>query len=107
MKAREMKAAPQNPQDCPQPAGRFVPVIDRNRCEGKEDCVTVCPCNVFAMQILSEADKAAMPFLSRFKARVHGNRQAFAVRANDCRACGLCITACPESAITLLRTGAL
>jgi 4Fe-4S ferredoxin len=59
------------------------------------------------MQTLSEEDKRAMPFFSRFKARVHGNRQAFGVRANDCQACGLCITACPESAITLQRTGAL
>ncbi len=102
-----MKAALPNAQECPQPAGRFIPVIDRNRCEGKEDCVTACPYDVFEMQMLSEADKAAMPFFSRFKARVHGNRQAFAVRANDCQACGLCITACPESAITLSRIGAV
>jgi NAD-dependent dihydropyrimidine dehydrogenase PreA subunit len=102
-----MNLAPRNAQDCPQPAGRYVPVIDRNRCEGKEDCVTACPCDVFEMKLLSQADKAALPFLSRFKARVHGNRQAFAVRADNCRACGDCITACPEQAITLLRTGAL
>ena len=102
-----MKTAPQIAQDCPQPPGRFIPVVNRNRCEGKEDCITACPCDVFEMQMLSEEDKAAMPFFSRFKARVHGNRQAFAVRANDCQACGDCITACPEQAITLLRTGAL
>jgi NAD-dependent dihydropyrimidine dehydrogenase PreA subunit len=59
------------------------------------------------MQILSEAEKSAMPFFSRFKARVHGNRQAFAVRANDCQACGDCITACPEKAITLTRIGVI
>jgi len=102
----EMKAAPRNAQECPQPPGQYVPVINRNRCEGKEDCVAACPCQVFEMQSLSDADKIAMPFFSRFKARVHGNRQAFAVR-NDCQACGLCITACPESAITLIQTGAL
>ncbi len=102
-----MKAAPRNAQDCPQPPGRYVPVVNRNRCEGKQDCVTVCPCQVFEMRILSEADKGTMPFFSRFKARVHGNRQAFAARANDCQACALCITACPESAITLQRSGAL
>jgi NAD-dependent dihydropyrimidine dehydrogenase PreA subunit len=102
-----MKAALSTRQDCPQLAGRYIPVINRNRCEGKEDCIAACPCSVFEMQILSEADKAAMPFLSRFKARVHGNRQAFAVRAGDCEACGDCITACPEQAITLSKIGAL
>src|SRR5277367_3432146 len=99
MEAGEMKAAPRNAQDCRQPAGKFVPVIDRNRCEGKEDCVTACPYDVFEMRALSDADKRAMPLFSRFKAKIHGNRQAFAVRANDCQACGLCITACPEQAI--------
>jgi NAD-dependent dihydropyrimidine dehydrogenase PreA subunit len=95
-----------NAQDCPQAAGRYMPVIDRNRCEGKEDCVTVCPCAVFEMRTLSAADKSAMPFLSRFKAMVHGNRQAYAVRAEACEACGLCIAACPEDAIKLMRTEA-
>jgi NAD-dependent dihydropyrimidine dehydrogenase PreA subunit len=102
-----MKAALRTKEDCPQPAGRYIPLINRNRCEGKEDCIAACSCSVFEMQILSEADKAAMPFLSRFKARVHGDRQAFAVRAGDCEACGDCITACPEQAITLSKIGAI
>jgi 4Fe-4S ferredoxin len=93
-------------QDCHQSAGRFVPVIDRNLCEGKADCVAVCPCSVFEMRTLSQADRSAMPFLSRFKAMVHGNRQAYAVRAQACEACGLCIAACPERAIQLVRSKA-
>jgi len=92
-----------NAEDCRQPAGRFVPVINRNRCEGKADCVAVCPCGVFEMGELNLNDKNAMPLLSRIKARIHGNRQAFAVRAQACEACGLCIAACPERAITLVR----
>jgi 4Fe-4S ferredoxin len=107
MKTGETKGAQRNAQDCPQPPGRYVPIINRNRCEGEEDCVTACPCDVFEMEMLSEADKKAMPFFSRFKAGVHGNRQAFAVQASNCQACGLCITACPESAITLQGIGAL
>jgi len=91
--------------DCRQPAGKFVPVIDRNRCEGKEDCVRVCPCDVFEMRKLNSADKGAMPMLSRFKARIHGNWQAFPVQGQACEACGLCIKACPEGAIRLVRSG--
>jgi NAD-dependent dihydropyrimidine dehydrogenase PreA subunit len=38
------------------------------------------------------------------KVKVHGGRQAFAVNAEACQACGLCVTACPEHAIRLLAT---
>lgn len=86
--------------DCKQP-GLLVPVIDRNRCEGKEDCLQVCPYDVFEMGQLSAADKAQLTRVGRIKAFFHGNRQAFALRPQDCHACGLCVTACPERAIKL------
>jgi 4Fe-4S ferredoxin len=89
--------------ECKQDAGVFAPVINRNRCEGKEDCVQVCPYDVFEMRKLSAEDKAALPFFARMKAFAHGNWQAYAVRANDCHACGLCVSACPEHAIKLQR----
>lgn len=82
-------------------AGRVVPVIDRNRCEGKEDCVRVCPHDVFVMALLTDADKAVLSLLGRVKAWAHGNRQAYAVNAAACHTCGLCVTACPEKAIRL------
>jgi 4Fe-4S ferredoxin len=44
-----------------------------------------------------------LPLVSRLKALVHGNRQAFAARANECHACGLCVSVCPEHAIKLVR----
>ncbi|HXN86616.1 MAG TPA: ferredoxin family protein [Candidatus Binataceae bacterium] len=88
---------------CKQEPGVFIPVINRNRCEGKEDCVEVCPYDVFEMGKLSLEDRAALPFGSRVKAWMHGNRQAFAVNAADCHACGLCVAACPEHAIKLER----
>jgi 4Fe-4S ferredoxin len=88
---------------CRPQAGEFIPVIDRRRCEGKQDCVTVCPYQVFEMQTLSRTDKNALPFLSRIRAGIHGNHQAFAVRADACQACGLCVKACPERAIKLFR----
>jgi NAD-dependent dihydropyrimidine dehydrogenase PreA subunit len=89
--------------DCKQPAGVVVPQIDRTRCEGKEDCVAICPYDVFEIRTLTKAERGSLPLLARFKATVHGNRQAFAVRAEACHACGLCVGACPEKAIRLVR----
>jgi 4Fe-4S ferredoxin len=97
-----MKNAPK--VECKQEPGVFAPVINRNRCEGKEDCVQVCPYHVFEMRKLSAEEKSALPFASRVKALMHRNWQAFAVRADDCRACGLCVAACPEHAIKLQST---
>ena len=90
-------------EECKQDAGIFAPVIDRTRCEAKEDCVEACPYDVFEVRKLGDDDKRALPLVARVKAWVHGNRQAFAVRADECHACGLCVTACPEHAIKLMR----
>jgi len=89
--------------ECKQEAGVFAPVVNRSRCEGKEDCVRVCPYHVFEIGILSNEERRALSFAGRLKAWAHGNRQAFAIRAYDCHACGLCVSACPEHAITLHR----
>ena len=87
---------------CDEQTAKWIPIIDRTRCEGKRTCVAVCPYDVFEMRKLGELDKRAMPFPVRIKAGLHGNLQAFAVRADDCHACGLCVTACPEQAIRLV-----
>ncbi len=89
--------------DCKQPPGVVAPQIDRTRCEGKEDCVEVCPYDVFEIHILTKEQRSELPFFARLKASVHGNRQAFAVRAEACHACGLCVQACPERAIKLVK----
>ena len=91
---------------CKQPAGTVAPVIDRNRCEGKEDCVRVCPYDVFEIRKLTGRERAGLTFFGRLKASVHGNRQAFAIRADQCHACGLCVAACPEHAIRLAKYAA-
>jgi ferredoxin len=41
--------------------------------------------------------------LNKLKLRVHGMQVAYTPNADACRACGLCVTACPEQAITLAR----
>jgi 4Fe-4S ferredoxin len=90
------------PESCRGVPGRVAPVVDRNRCEGKQDCLRVCPYDVFEIRPLSPADRASMSLLGRLKAWAHGNRQAFVVRPQDCHACRLCIEACPEAALTLV-----
>lgn len=90
-----------DPKRCLQPPGRYEPVIDPSRCEAKGPCVPACPYGVLAILPLTAAEKAALSFLGRLKARVHGNRQARAVNADACQACGYCVEVCPEKAITL------
>ena len=80
-----------------------MPEIDRNRCEGKSECVTVCPYKVFEMGVLTRDQRAGLSLRGRLKSWAHGGRQAFAVRSDDCHACGLCVAACPEKAITLTK----
>lgn len=82
------------------------PLIDRRKCEGKEDCVRVCPYGVFEVKVLDEDQRAELPlFPYRLKAWAHGYRQAFATNADECNGCGLCVTACPEKAIKLQASG--
>jgi len=88
-------------EPCAPQAGRVVPIIDRARCEAKEDCVRVCPYHVFEVRRLTDAERQPLGWFARGKLFLHGGRQAFAVHADDCHACGLCVKACPEKAIRL------
>jgi 4Fe-4S ferredoxin len=87
--------------ECRGEPGKVAPVVDRNRCEGKEDCVRVCPYGVFEIRLLDAADRASLSLVAKLKAWVHGNRQAYVVRPGECHACQLCIEACPEDALQL------
>jgi NAD-dependent dihydropyrimidine dehydrogenase PreA subunit len=88
---------------CRQAPGHFVPVIDRNRCEGKGPCTDACPFDVLAMGVLSRSERSGLTVVGRIKAFAHGHRQAFVVAPDACAACGDCVRVCPEHAITLQR----
>jgi 4Fe-4S ferredoxin len=87
--------------DCKREAGVVAPVIDPNRCEGKGACVEVCPYDVFAMGVLPREARQSLTIMGRIKGLAHGWKQASAVNAQACHACGLCVAACPETAIVL------
>jgi 4Fe-4S ferredoxin len=91
---------------CKPDTGVLAPVIDRNRCEGKSDCVEVCPYGVFVVEKITDADWSALSFGGKVKSFFHGKKTAYTPNADACRSCGLCVTACPEKAIQLRRPSA-
>ena len=48
-----------NKEDCRGEPGTVAPVVDRNRCEGKEDCLRVCPVDVFEIRTLSPVERSS------------------------------------------------
>jgi NAD-dependent dihydropyrimidine dehydrogenase PreA subunit len=89
-------------EGCKEP-GVLVPAIDRNRCEAKAACVPVCPYQVLSVHRVAASDWAGMSLKGRLKTLAHGGKQAYVVDPAACHACGRCVTACPERAITLHR----
>ena len=95
-----------------QKPGLFVPVIDRSTCEGgyhhacadaKCPCVPACPYAVLEIRPLKAEDKRRFTFHDRFRAWVHGNRQACVVIPEACTACARCVEACPVPHVIKLR----
>jgi 4Fe-4S ferredoxin len=89
-------------ETCAQEPGRVAPEVDRNRCEAKSDCVDVCPYDVFEIRTLAASDRASLSLIGKLKSWAHGGKQAYVVRPDACHACNLCVTACPEQALTLV-----
>ncbi len=94
-----------NAAECRGQPGELVPIVDRAKCEGKADCVRVCPLNVFEVRRIEDADFAKLGMLAKLKSMAHGRKTAYTPRASACEACGKCVTACPEKAIRLGKSG--
>ena len=102
VKARDAARDPTRPgEKCRAPPARWTPVVDREKCEGKKDCVEVCPYSVFELGTLTDAEFESLSYVGRLKAKRHDRRTSRTPRAAECRACGLCVVACPEDALSL------
>lgn len=103
-KARRAARRPDRPgEECRAEPGKWRPTVDHGRCEGKRDCVDVCPYHVFEVRRIDDEDYARLSLKGRLKSLVHGKKTAYTPLADQCHACGLCVVACPEEAITLAR----
>jgi NAD-dependent dihydropyrimidine dehydrogenase PreA subunit len=102
-KARRAARDPKRPgEKCSAAPGVYRPAVDRSACEGKHDCVEVCPYDVFEVRRIDDADFAKLSFMGKMKSRAHDRQTAYTPKANLCQACGLCVVACPEKVITLV-----
>lgn len=88
--------------NCDEEGGKLKPIVNFNNCGAKEDCVAVCPYQLFEMQPIGAKDKAELNLKGRIKT-FFDKRKAYLIDPNNCHACGLCIQACPENAIKLSR----
>jgi NAD-dependent dihydropyrimidine dehydrogenase PreA subunit len=89
-------------ENCAAEPGAYRVTVDRNKCEGKADCVEVCPYNVFEVRRIDDADYARLSMFGKLKSRAHGRKTAYTPRADACQACGMCVVACPEHALALV-----
>jgi NAD-dependent dihydropyrimidine dehydrogenase PreA subunit len=94
-----------SPPECRAAPGEFTPIVNRTKCEGKAECVDVCPFQVFEVRRIDDADFAQLGAFAKVKSMAHGRKTAYAPRASTCQACGKCVEACPEKAIKLARVG--
>ena len=64
----------------------------------------VCPTSVFAVQTLSANQRSGLGLVGTIKGVAHRWQQTIVVNPSACEACGLCIKACLENAISLVKS---
>jgi NAD-dependent dihydropyrimidine dehydrogenase PreA subunit len=103
LKKRRAAAHPDRPGErCNAVAGSRTPVVDRTRCEAERDCVDVCPNDVFEVRRIDPDDFGALGFTTKVRVLAHRRLTAYTPNAAACRACGLCVVACPKDAISIV-----
>jgi NAD-dependent dihydropyrimidine dehydrogenase PreA subunit len=102
-KKRRAAADPRRPGErCNATAGSWTPVVDRTRCEAERDCVDVCPNDVFEVRRMAPDDFAVLGLGTKVRVIAHRRLTAYTPNAAACRACGLCVVACPKDAISII-----
>ena len=90
-KRAKVKRAAEHPdrpgEECKAEPGVYEPAVDRGRCEGKGDCVDVCPVDCIHPR-KDEGDFEAEKMLF--------------IHPDECIDCGACVPACPVEAIFAL-----
>lgn len=87
---------------CADTSGKLMPKVNFNNCGAKEDCVAICPYEVFEMRPITDEDKANLNLKGKIKTFFF-KEKAYLTDPSLCHACGLCVPACPENAIKLTK----
>ena len=99
--ARGGVAQAQAPANCREQPGAVARVVDRDRGEGKAECVGLWPYGVFEIRRLVSEERAGRSLRGKLKAWAHGWKQANVAHPESCRGCRLCVQNCPEQALAL------
>jgi ferredoxin len=70
---------------------RFIPEIERQKCTGCGQCVTVCPVEAMALVTANDPKRK--------------NRKTVRLDQELCLGCGVCVRSCPNGSITLRERG--
>jgi 4Fe-4S ferredoxin len=61
-----------------------------------------CPNDVFEVRRIDDVDFDRLRLMSKLRVLAHKRATEYTPNADACRACGLCVVACPEHAITFV-----